>query len=137
MSTRNKIAVVDPSAPKANPFTSNMIVSGSSVYLSGVVGVDANGQFVEGTIQDRTRAALGVAKRRLALLGLDLGDVVSVQIFLVDYNSDFASMNAAYIPEFPKDTPMPCRTCVGIATLPGRHDIEMTIIAAKRDVAKL
>lgn len=58
----------------ANPFTSNMIVAGNTVYLSGVVGVDEEGKFVEGSIGDRTRAALGVARRRLANINLDLGD---------------------------------------------------------------
>lgn len=47
----------------------------------------------------------------------------------MDYHKDFAAVNEAYIPEFPKDVAMPCRTCVGIATLPGKHDIEMTIVS--------
>ena len=54
-----------------------MIVSGNTVYLAGVIGVDSEGKFVEGTIKDRTNAALQLAKNRLSLVGLDLGDGMS------------------------------------------------------------
>lgn len=58
--------------------------------------------------------------------------VVSVQIFLSDYEADFTNMNEAYIAAFPKDIPLPVRTCVGVAALPAKTDIEMTIVSATR-----
>jgi hypothetical protein len=39
-----------------------------------VIGIDFEGKFVEGTIKDRTTAALKLAEARLALVGLDLSD---------------------------------------------------------------
>lgn len=49
-------------------------MSGQTVYLAGVIGIDFEGKFVEGTIKDRTTAALKLAEARLALVGLDLSD---------------------------------------------------------------
>lgn len=54
---------------------------------------------------------------------------MSVQIFLSNYEADFANMNEAYIAAFPKDVPFPVRTCVGVAALPAKTDIEMTIVS--------
>ncbi|AFR95069.1 hypothetical protein C343_03159 [Cryptococcus neoformans C23] len=133
MSKANKVSIVDPSGPAPSKFASNMIVSGKTVYLAGAVGTDKSGQFIPGTIKDRTRQALRNAEERLQFLGLDLSDVVSVTIFLSKYEEDFASMNEAYIASFPTDVPLPVRTCVGVAALPAGTDIEMTLIAAKRD----
>lgn len=58
-----------------------------------------------------------------------LTSVVSVQIFLSKYDADFSAMNEAYIASFPKTSPMPVRTCVGVAALPAGTDIEMTIVS--------
>lgn len=55
--------------------------------------------------------------------------VVSIQIFLADYHKDFKAMNEAYIAAFKGYEPLPVRTCVGIADLPGGHDIEMTVVS--------
>jgi len=44
------------------------------VYLAGVIGFGPDGKLVDGTIQDRTTAALNTAASRLALAGLDLSD---------------------------------------------------------------
>lgn len=55
--------------------------------------------------------------------------VVSIQIFLSDYTKDFKDMNEAYIEAFKGYGPLPVRTCVGIAVLPGGHDIEMTVVS--------
>jgi hypothetical protein len=38
-------------------------------------------------------------------------------------------MNEAYIEAFKGYGPLPVRTCVGIAVLPGGHDIEMTVVS--------
>lgn len=44
------------------------------MYLAGVIGIDLEGKFVEGTVKDRTTAALKLAEARLRLVGLDLSD---------------------------------------------------------------
>ena len=129
------------------PIFSHAIVSGNTVYLSGVIGSDKDGKIVEGSIKDRTQAALDRTSDRLATLGLDLSDgesgrpakpalagklmgaVVSVQIWLSNYKQDFASMNEAYIKAFADYQPMPVRTCVGVAALPADTDIELTIVS--------
>lgn len=61
--------------------------------------------------------------------------MVSVQIFLSRYEADFADMNEAYISMFPKDVPMPVRTCVGVAVLPAGTDIEMTMVGGPTTIS--
>jgi enamine deaminase RidA (YjgF/YER057c/UK114 family) len=51
-----------------------MIVAGSTVYLAGCIGTDAQGKLIPGTIQDRTRQALDNARKRLEFINLDLTD---------------------------------------------------------------
>lgn len=55
--------------------------------------------------------------------------VVSIQIFLSEYRKDFADMNEAYIEALKGYGPLPVRTCIGVADLPGKHDIEMTVVS--------
>jgi hypothetical protein len=55
--------------------------------------------------------------------------VVSIQIFLTNYERDFDDMNKAYVATMPNDVPFPVRTCVGVASLPKGTEIEMTIVS--------
>lgn len=63
---------------------STAIESGNTVYLSGVIGVDKDGQLVEGDIKDRTTAALERTGERLAALGLDLSDGTCLSLYRCD-----------------------------------------------------
>jgi enamine deaminase RidA (YjgF/YER057c/UK114 family) len=58
----------------ASPIFSHCIVSGHQVYLAGQVGVDSKGNYVEGTIKDRTKALLERVNEKLGHVGCDLGD---------------------------------------------------------------
>jgi hypothetical protein len=58
----------------ASVFGSDVIVSGGLVFSAGAVGEDEMGKLVEGTVRDRTRAAMQVVKRRLGTVGLDWTD---------------------------------------------------------------
>ena len=140
-----------PDNQTASAFSSNIILSGHLVFLSGFVATDKSGQWITGNIKDHTRQCLENAKNRLAVLGLDLSDgepgcprgqslcqmaadtlrttVVSMTIYLSHYKQDFAAMNEAYVSAFPEGAGMPVRTCVGVADLPADTDIEMSIVS--------
>ena len=58
----------------ANPYLSAAIISGNTVYLSGLTGQTPDGKFVPGTIQDRTRQIIRNAQAQLEHIGLGLSD---------------------------------------------------------------
>ncbi|BGP40665.1 hypothetical protein JCM10449v2_004627 [Rhodotorula kratochvilovae] len=132
------LPISSPNAPKAAPFLSPAILSGNTLYLSGQCGVDPeSGAFIDGTVADRTRRAMANIEALLQAAGMNLGDIVSVQIFLSEYVRDFEAMNEAYIQVFEGYSPMPARYCVGVAALPKGTDVEISCIAVKRSESNL
>lgn len=110
-----------------------LFVSGTSSRrpdnsLVGVAAVDAMGtnRF---DIRAQTRAVIDNIRDVLASAGADLGDVVSVNAYLVDMG-DFAGYNEIYGEYFGYDGPT--RTTVAVHQLPDpRLRIEMQVIAYK------
>jgi 2-iminobutanoate/2-iminopropanoate deaminase len=97
--------------------------SGSLVFLSGKIGKTGK------TLADDTRAAIDAIEKDLRSLGLGLGDVVAVQVFLTDMAA-YAELNTAYAERFPK--PYPARTTVGVSALPGGARVEIQATALRR-----
>ena len=97
---------------------------GNTLYLSGELGFDAEGNIPEG-ITAQTENTIANIKATLAKEGLDLSHVVSATCYLTD-PADFASFNAVYAAAFPE--PYPVRTTVGVALMiPAK--VEITVIA--------
>ncbi|BGP16850.1 hypothetical protein JCM10213_003330 [Rhodosporidiobolus nylandii] len=123
---------------KPNPYLSSAILDGDTLYLSGNVGVDtATGQMVEGSVAERTTQAMKNIGRVVQAVGMGLGDLVTVTIYLSNYTNDFEPMNQAYIAAFPPGARFPARTCIGVAHLPKGTDIEISCIASKKARSKL
>jgi enamine deaminase RidA (YjgF/YER057c/UK114 family) len=59
-------------------------------------------------------------------------NVVSVRIFLTDFDADYAAMNAVYASYFPPGA-RPARTCVGVSGLAKGARIEIDLVA-RRDL---
>lgn len=69
---------------------------------------------------------------RLVLAGLDLGleHVASVRLYLTDFDTHYAPMNAAYARWFPADR-RPARTCVGVTGLAVGALVEIDAVARR------
>ncbi|BEJ14222.1 hypothetical protein CspHIS471_0313960 [Cutaneotrichosporon sp. HIS471] len=124
MSTRQIIKAAGGSA-----VFSNVVVTGSLVYLAGVIG-QKDGKLVPGGIEAETPAAFEVAKERLATVGLDLTDIVNVTIYVNDYKNNLAGLNKVYPAIFADG--LPARTAIGVAALPMDAAAEFQIVASKR-----
>ena len=109
--------------PKA-PY-SPVVRTGDHVYTAGQVAFDGNGTLVAGGIAEQTRQALANLEACLRAAGCTLGDVVKVNVFLVDL-ADFDAFNAVYRDAF--DEPYPARTTVQ-AGLPGGIRVEIEAVA--------
>jgi len=125
--TRN--AIEGPGAVLGGPY-SHALAGAGVVFLSGETPVDdTTGKLVEGTLGEQTAQCFKNLFRVLDAAGLTAGDVVSVQVFLIDMN-DFAAMNAVYAQQFSK--PYPARTTIGVASLPLGARIEIAMTAKTR-----
>jgi len=114
--------------PAIGPY-SQMVQSGNTYYLSGVIPLNKAGNAIEGTtIEEQTRLVLTYIGEVLKAQGLTHDNVVMSNVFMKDLN-EFARMNAVY-GEFFKTNP-PSRATVEVARLPRDVKIEIAVIAVK------
>ena len=114
--------------PAIGPY-SQMVQSGNTYYLSGVIPLNKAGNAVEGTtIEEQTRLVLTYIGEVLKAQGMTLDNVVMSSVFMKDLN-EFGKMNAVY-GEFFKTAP-PSRATVEVARLPRDVKIEIAVIAVK------
>ena len=94
-----------PDAP-TNPLYSQAVKVGSTIYVTGVAGIDPKTNKAAGpTIQDQTRQALLTCENILRAAGAKLTDVAEVQVLLAR-PEDFRGLNEAYAKFFPTDPPV-------------------------------
>lgn len=72
-----------------------ILANNSTLYISGVLGLDSEGQVVCGGIEAQTRRALDNLKLVLEAGGASLDSVVKTTILLFDMN-DFRCVNQVY-----------------------------------------
>jgi reactive intermediate/imine deaminase len=114
--------------PAIGPY-SQMVQSGNTYYLSGVIPLNAAGNAVQGTtIEEQTRLVLDYIGEVLKAQGMSYSNVVMSNVFLKDLN-EFGKMNAVYA-EYFKSAP-PARATVEVARLPRDVKIEIAVIATK------
>jgi len=101
--------------------------NGKLVFVSGQLGVDAQGKVVSGGIVAETRQTLENVKSVLALGGASLDHVTMVNIYLIDLDGDFGPMNKVY-QEFFTSSP-PARATVEVRKLALGTRVEISAIA--------
>jgi reactive intermediate/imine deaminase len=102
-------------APAAIGTYSQAVKVGTTVYLSGQIGLDpASMQMVEGIDAQITRVFDNL-KAVAEASGGSLADVVKLNVFLTDL-ANFAKVNEAMGRYFAE--PFPARAAVGVASLP-------------------
>ena len=121
-----KRAINPPGTAEDLPF-SNGIMAGNTLYVAGQEGLD-KGKLRPGGIGPETQAALENIQKIVESAGLQMQDVVSVNVYLADM-ADFAEMNKVYKTFFP--APRPARATVQVAGLVNNARIEITAIAVK------
>lgn len=81
----------------------HVVKAGHQVWVSGIVGMDADGGVPEGTVA-QFDLAMDVMERCLSAAGASAADVVKVQVFLTDI-SERASINGRRIAFFGQHRP--------------------------------
>jgi 2-iminobutanoate/2-iminopropanoate deaminase len=80
--TRREIAVEGLAAPLSH--YTDAVVAGDTLYLSGILPVDATGEIVGDEVIAQARQVFANMRRVLAGAGAEPGDVVKVTIYLLD-----------------------------------------------------
>ncbi|MCB0872275.1 MAG: RidA family protein [Actinobacteria bacterium] len=93
-----------PDAP-TSPLYSQGVRAGSTIIVSGMVGVDpATGAMAGETIQDQVGQAIRNCRAVIEAGGGSFDDVVEVGVLLT-HSSDFAGLNEEYARWFPAEPP--------------------------------
>lgn len=108
-------------APQAIGTYSQAVKVGSTVYLSGQIGLDPSTmQMVEG-IETQIHRVFKNLKAVAEASGGSLADVVKLNVFLTDL-ANFALVNTIMADYFSQ--PYPARAAVGVASLPRNALVE-------------
>ncbi|HFI0462908.1 TPA: RidA family protein [Streptococcus suis] len=122
-----KQAIHTDKAPAAVGPYSQAIDTGSTLYLSGQLGLDpATGKLVEGGVQAQAHQAFKNIEAVLAQAGLTTDNIVKVMVLLADIQ-DFAAVNEVYATYFSQ--PYPARSAFAVAALPLGGLVEIEVIA--------
>lgn len=91
---------------------------------------DADGRLVSYDIAAQTRSVFANVRAVLEASGARWEDLVDVTVYLTDMARDFAAYNALWAEYFPDVETAPCRTTLGITSLPTPIAIELKCVAA-------
>lgn len=114
-------------APAAIGPYAQAIKTGDWLYTSGQIPLTADGQLVEGSIEDQTKQVLRNIKAILDEAGATVEQVVKVTVFLTDL-SHFERVNELYAQFFQGHTP--ARSCIEVSKLPKGAQIEIELVAS-------
>jgi 2-iminobutanoate/2-iminopropanoate deaminase len=121
--------IFTPDAPAPIGPYSQAILSGSELFCSGQIALDAaTGELVGGDVAAQAERALQNLGSVLRAAGYGFEDVVKTSIFLADM-SDFAAVNAVYEKYF--GTSKPARSTIAAAGLPKGARVEIDCIAKR------
>ena len=97
------------SAPPLAPYSPG-VRAGNTIYVSGVLSLDANGNIVGiGDVKAQTRHVLESIKAVLKEEGATMANIAFNQIFIKNLE-DYAAVNEVYREYFPN--PAPARFCI-------------------------
>jgi 2-iminobutanoate/2-iminopropanoate deaminase len=126
--TRSVIRTDKAPAPFQGAPYSQAIAHGGLVFVSGQLGIDPEGNMVEGGIAEQTEQVMQNLAAVLEESGTGLDRVVMTSIFLVALE-DFQPMNEVYASHMSE--PYPARATVEIAALPSGARVEIAMIAVR------
>lgn len=103
------------------------VLFNNTLYISGQIALDQNGQLITASIEEETHTVLRQVGAILESAGLGFENVLKCSVFVQDIN-DFARINAVYATYFAEAT-APARELVQVAALPKGAHVEISVIA--------
>jgi 2-iminobutanoate/2-iminopropanoate deaminase len=123
-----KQAITGETLPKPVGPYSIAVQSGNTLYLSGQIPLNAQGEIVSSSITDAVAVIMNNITEILKAAGMDLSHVVKTTVFSasMDYFTEFNECYAKYF-----SAPFPARSFVEVSRLPKNALIEIEAIAVK------
>jgi 2-iminobutanoate/2-iminopropanoate deaminase len=107
---------------------SQAVMVGNTLYCSGQIALDPEGNLKTDSIEAETAQVMHNIGELLKAAGMDYGHIVKTSIFLTDMGN-FAKVNSEYARYFKQD--FPARETVQVSALPKGANVEITVIAMK------
>ena len=123
-----KTKIFTPNAPEAIGPYSQAILSNETLYCSGQIALDKDGNLKNSNIEDETVQIFKNLNAILNEVNMTFENIVKSTIFLKNMD-DFSTVNSIYEKYF-KSSP-PARETVEISRLPKNVNIEISVIAVK------
>lgn len=117
----------DKAAQAVGPYSQG-IDSGDTIYLSGQLGLNADGEMQDGVVAQAHQSLKNI-EILLAEVGLDFTNIVKTLVLLDDMN-DFKAVNEVYAQYFKE--PYPARSAFAVKGLPLDGLVEIEIIAKRK-----
>ncbi|WP_395770101.1 RidA family protein [Arenimonas sp.] len=95
---------------------------------------DADGKLVSYDIAAQCHAVFANVRSVLEACGADMDDLLDVTVYLTDMTKDFPVYNRIWAEYFPDADKAPCRTTLGITSLPTPIAIELKCIATAKEL---
>jgi 2-iminobutanoate/2-iminopropanoate deaminase len=121
-----RIVSTDKAPAAIGPY-SQAITLGNLLFTSGQIPLDADGQLVEGGIEEQTHQVFRNLQAVLAEAGATFSDVAKATVFIKDMNQ-FAALNTIYASYFGDHKP--ARSTVEVARLPKDVLVEIELIVS-------
>ena len=123
-----KTKIFTPNAPEAIGPYSQAILSNETLYCSGQIAIDKDGNLKNSNIEDETVQIFKNINAILNEVNMTFENIVKSTIFLKNMD-DFSTVNSIYEKYF-KSSP-PARETVEVSRLPKNVNIEISVIAVK------
>ncbi len=122
--------------PHARRVGDLLFLSGIGPRVPGSDEIPGNvydeGVLIRHDIEAQTRQVFANVRAVLEASGARWEDLIDVTVFLTDMARDFKAYNAVWAEHFPDPARAPCRTTLGITSLPTPIAIELKCIARAR-----
>ena len=123
-----KTKIFTPNSPEAIGPYSQAILSNKTLYCSGQIALDKDGNLKNSNIEDETVQIFKNINAILNEVNMTFENIVKSTIFLKNMD-DFSTVNSIYEKYF-KSSP-PARETVEVSRLPKNVNIEISVIAVK------
>ena len=123
-----KTKIFTPNAPESIGPYSQAILSNETLYCSGQIALDKDGNLKNSNIEDETVQIFKNINAILNEVNMTFENIVKSTIFLKNMD-DFSTVNSIYEKYF-KSSP-PARETVEVSRLPKNVNIEISVIAVK------
>jgi 2-iminobutanoate/2-iminopropanoate deaminase len=127
-SAHRRIAAPDAPPRPGAPYSPG-VMAGDLLFLSGNIGQSPATGRISGEFATDARQALDNLGKVLKAAGLDWPDVVKVNVYVEDIGR-FDEFNRLYTSILP--APLPARTFLQVADLPGGGVVEVEAVAVRR-----